>query len=48
MSGAKTAAGCGIRWFSPFGPIRIELGFNLNPKKGEKRSVFDFAMGSQF
>lgn len=48
MSGAKTAAGCGIRWFSPFGPIRLELGFNLNPKRGEKRSVFDFAMGSQF
>jgi outer membrane protein insertion porin family len=48
LSGAKTSAGTGVRWFSPFGPIRLEIGFNLNPKKDEKRSVFDFAIGSQF
>ena len=48
LDGARTAAGTGIRWFSPFGPIRLEIGFNLNPKKGEKSSVFDFALGSQF
>lgn len=48
LEGARTSAGTGIRWFSPFGPIRIEIGFNLNPKKNEKRSVFDFALGSQF
>jgi outer membrane protein insertion porin family len=44
----KTGAGVGIRWFSPFGPIRIDLGFNLNPKEGEKSKVFDFAMGATF
>jgi outer membrane protein insertion porin family len=48
LDGAKTSAGTGIRWFSPFGPVRLEVGFNLNPKKDEKRSVFDFAIGSQF
>jgi outer membrane protein insertion porin family len=48
LDGARTSAGTGIRWFSPFGPIRLEIGFNLNPKNGEKRSVFDFALGSQF
>jgi outer membrane protein insertion porin family len=48
LDGARTAAGTGIRWFSPFGPVRLEIGFNLNPKKGEKSSVFDFALGSQF
>jgi outer membrane protein insertion porin family len=48
LDGARTAAGGGIRWFSPFGPVRIELGVNLNPKKDEKRSVFDFALGTQF
>ena len=48
FDGAKTSAGTGIRWFSPFGPVRLEIGFNLNPKNGEKRTVFDFAMGSQF
>lgn len=48
LNGARTAAGTGIRWFSPLGPVRLELGFNLNPKKGEKRNVFEFAIGSQF
>ena len=48
LNGARTSAGTGIRWFSPFGPIRLEIGFNLSPKKDEKRSVFDFAIGSQF
>jgi len=45
VAGVKTAAGFGIRWLSPMGPIRIELGFNLNPKQGEKKEVFDFMMG---
>jgi outer membrane protein insertion porin family len=44
----RTAAGVGIRWFSPLGPIRLELGFNLNPKEGERKSLFDFAIGTQY
>jgi outer membrane protein insertion porin family len=44
----KTTAGVGIRWFSPLGPIRLELGFNLNPKKGERSNAFDFAIGTQY
>jgi outer membrane protein insertion porin family len=48
MEGARTAAGFGIRWLSPMGPLRIELGFNLNPKEGEKKNVFDFTMGRAF
>jgi len=44
----KTGAGVGIRWFSPFGPIVIDIGFNLNPKKGEKGSAIDFTAGSTF
>lgn len=44
----KTGAGIGIRWFSPMGPIHIDLGFNLNPKEGEKRKLFDFTMGTVF
>jgi len=42
----KTGAGAGIRWFSPFGPIHIDLGINLNPKPGEKRRVFEFTFGT--
>jgi outer membrane protein insertion porin family len=44
----KTTAGLGIRWFSPLGPIRLELGFNLNPRNGEKASAFEFAIGTQY
>ncbi|MCX8109974.1 MAG: outer membrane protein assembly factor BamA [Syntrophorhabdaceae bacterium] len=48
LKGMRASAGFGIRWFSPLGPIRLELGFNLFPKRGEKRSVFDFAIGTQY
>jgi len=48
ISPLKTGAGAGIRWFSPLGPLHIDLGFNLNPEKGEKRRVFDFTVGTVF
>ncbi len=48
LSGTKKSAGFGIRWFSPMGPIRLELGFNLAPKSDEQGSVFDFTMGTQY
>jgi outer membrane protein insertion porin family len=48
FNGIRTAAGFGIRWLSPMGPIRLELGFNLSPKEGEKKNVFDFMIGRAF
>lgn len=48
LKGMRSGAGIGIRWFSPLGPIRLELGFNLFPKKGESRNVFDFTVGTQY
>lgn len=44
----RTAAGAGIRWFSPLGPIRLEFGFNLNPNNSERDNLFDFAIGTQY
>jgi len=44
----RTGFGVGIRWFSPFGPIHIDMGLNPNPKHGEKGTVIDFSMGSVF
>jgi len=44
----RLGAGPGIRWFSPFGPIHIDFGFNLNPKKGEKGHVLDFTGGTVY
>jgi outer membrane protein insertion porin family len=46
----RYAAGAGIRWYSPFGPIRVDFGFNLSPQegRGEKSNVWDFSMGTLF
>ncbi len=44
----RADAGAGIRWLSPFGPLRFEWGFPFKRKPGEKRSVFNFTIGSFF
>jgi outer membrane protein insertion porin family len=44
----KTGVGVGIRWFSPFGPIHIDIGFNPNRKEGEKSKVIEFMAGTAF
>ncbi len=44
----RTTAGFGIRWFSPMGPIRLEFGYNLFPKSGDRRNAFDFTIGTQY
>jgi len=40
--------GAGFRWNSPFGPLRFEWGFPFKRHEGEKRSVFNFTIGSFF
>ena len=44
----RLAAGGGIRWFSPMGPLRIELGFNLDPREDEEPQQWDFTIGTAF
>ena len=44
----RTGLGVGIRWFSPFGPINIDIGFNPFPKKGEKSRVIEFQAGAVY
>jgi outer membrane protein insertion porin family len=45
----RQSAGYGIRWYSPVGPIRIEVGHILDPQEGESRSgKVEFTMGSAF
>ena len=46
--GLRTSVGVGVRWRSPIGPLRFELGFPLQPREGERTSVFDFGIGSFF
>ena len=44
----RYTSGIGVRWISPFGPIRLEWGYNLAPKPNESSSKFEFAFGSFF
>jgi outer membrane protein insertion porin family len=44
----RYAAGIGIRWYSPMGPLRFEWGWNLNPQPGEKKLVMEFTIGTAF
>jgi len=44
----RTTAGAGIRWISPVGPLRLEWGYNLDPKPDERQSKFEFTFGTFF
>ena len=44
----RSAAGLEARWISPFGPLRVAYGLNLDPNPGERKGVFEFSVGSLF
>jgi outer membrane protein insertion porin family len=50
LSDLRYDFGVGVRWFSPFGPLRVEWGINPSPisKYDEKSSNFEFSMGNTF
>ena len=48
LSGLKQAAGFGLRWFSPIGPLRYEWGWNLRPGPNERKNVQEFSIGALF
>jgi outer membrane protein insertion porin family len=48
FSEMRYSVGGGIRWFSPMGPLRLEWGYNLNPKDYEDNSQFEFSIGKTF
>ena len=41
----RMSVGGGVRWLSPIGPLRIEVGFPLNPKKGDEEQTVMFSFG---
>lgn len=41
----RMAAGFGVRWLSPIGPLRIEIGFPLNPRVGDDTQSVLFSFG---
>lgn len=48
MTDLRSSVGGGIRWFSPMGPLRLEWGYNLDPKEAEPQSDFQFSIGRFF
>ncbi|MGE0826826.1 MAG: outer membrane protein assembly factor BamA [Candidatus Binatia bacterium] len=45
LSDLRYSVGAGVRWRSPFGPIRVEMGKALNAKKNERTSTLHFSFG---
>lgn len=43
----RRSVGVGARWMSPFGPLRVELGFPITKKSGDDTSVLGFSVGGQ-
>ena len=48
ISDFKEDIGPGIRWNSPFGPLRIEMGYVLNRKTGDPSYNWQFSAGAFF
>ncbi len=48
LTDLRYAIGGGLRWISPFGPIRIDYGINPDRRQGEKPGAFQFSVGSPF
>lgn len=48
LNDMRSSAGGGIRWFSPMGPLRLEWGYNLDKRLGERESLWEFTIGGLF
>ena len=42
----QAAAGIGIRWKSPFGPLAVDIAFPINPRPADQSTVFEVGAGS--
>jgi outer membrane protein insertion porin family len=48
LADTREAVGAGLRWQSPFGPIRVDYGVNVDRRKGEDFGAIQFSVGSPF
>jgi outer membrane protein insertion porin family len=46
--GVWAAYGVGVRWYSPMGPLRFEVGWNINRPEGQPNRVMEFTIGTAF
>ena len=48
LTDMRESAGVGIRWNSPFAPIRLEYGWILDRREGEQAGDWEFTLGGSF
>ena len=48
LSGMQYGAGLGVRYYSDFGPIRIDVGTPINPQPGDSRIAVYVSLGQAF
>jgi outer membrane protein insertion porin family len=48
LSDLRLSTGIGLRWLSPFGPLRIEIGFPLNSEPEDEESIVLFSFGTPY
>ena len=48
FSGLRYGAGVGIRYYSDFGPIRVDVGTPINPQPGDSRIAVYVSLGQAF
>ena len=48
LTGFRYGAGIGVRYYSNFGPIRVDLGTPINPQKGDSRLAVYVSLGQAF
>jgi translocation and assembly module TamA len=44
----QLAAGLGLRYYTPIGPIRVDVAAPLNPRKGDKPVALYISIGQAF
>jgi outer membrane protein insertion porin family len=44
----RASVGAGMRWLSPLGPLRVELGYPIRKKAHDRKSLFLFSFGGPF
>jgi len=48
FSGLRYGTGLGVRYYSNFGPIRVDVGTPINPQRGDARVVVYVSLGQAF
>jgi outer membrane protein insertion porin family len=48
ITNLKADVGAGIRWISPFGPIRVDYGLKITREAGEDIGALQFSVGAPF